>query len=252
MYEPTSATFTVDFITAVATTLIYLLIVAVTVKLRAPGARNLRDVAEALIVLARNLDWRLTKIALATGVLVLTAVGSLVAYSNSDALHVFIFRLNDERTIPTLYNTIQLFAAATLALLLAYQGRGASRLAWVFFALAFFGAGIDETADMHARFEERTGLREEFALAPMAVLMLAALAILWRQLRAAGPALPLLFGGGLLVIASQAFDLIHEKWSQRIVEESLELTACVLFLLAMLAAIRAGNRERTDVRTLRP
>lgn len=242
MYEPTDATFIVDFISVVITIVAYLVILTVTVKLRAPSARSMKDAADTLASLARTVDWRRTKIALAAGVLLLTALGSIVAYSSSDALHVFIFRLNDERTIPTFYNTVQLFVAATLALLLARESQKTVRLAWIFFAIAFVGAGIDETADMHARFALHTGLSEELALAPVIIIMLAALAILWRPLRASGPALPLLFAGGILIVVSQGFDLNHAKWSQRIVEEALELGACALFVLSMLAAIRTLHR----------
>ena len=238
MYEPTDATFAVDLITLIVTAAAFLLIVAVTVRLRSPEARGLGAAAETLASLARELEWRKIKLALAAGVVLLAALGALVAYSTSDSLGVFVFRLNDERTLPTLYNTFQLFTAATLALLLARESRGGIRIAWALFALGFIGAGIDETSDMHARFEYRTGLREELALAPILILIAVAFVMLWDRLRAAGPALGLLIGGGLLIVASQAFDLSDAKWSQRIVEEALELGACALFVLSMMAALR--------------
>lgn len=238
VYEPTGATFLVDLITVLLTMAAYLAILAVVLRFTAPAARNPRDAAVALLSLARSLDWDRTRMALAGGVLFLSAIGSAVAYSTSDALHVFVFRLNDERTIPTFYNTMQLFVAATLALLLAYESRGTRRLAWVFFAVGFVAAGIDETGDMHPRFEYYTGLREDFALLPIIALMAASFLVLWPRLRAATPALPLLIVGGILIVVSQAVDAIDAIWSQRILEEVLELSACALFILSMLAVIR--------------
>lgn len=238
MYEPTDATFAVDFATAVLTVLAYMLILAVIVKVRAPAARSLKDASETLTRLARSIDPGRAATVLTVGALVLTALGSLVAYSDSEALHIFIFRLNDERTIPTFYNSLQLLTAATIALLIAREQQRSMRLAWSFFALGFIAAGIDESADMHARFEYRTGLNEEIALLPIIILLLIALVILWRPL-IESRALPLLISGGILIVASQGFDLNHAKWSQRIAEEALELVGCMLFVLAMLLAIRS-------------
>lgn len=239
MYEPQPVIFIVDFATVALLALGYLVALAVAVQVRAPGTRSLGAAAAVLTSLARSIEWRHAAIVLGAIVALLGAIGALVAYSTSDSLHVYIFRLNDERTIPTSFNGLQLLVTATLATLLARMNHGRARWAWLLFAVAFVLAAVDEASDVHGRFESKTGLPEEFLLAPLGAAVLAALVILWRQLRVSGPALPLLFAAGALVVASQGFDLISAIWSQRIVEEVLELGAGALFVLSLLSAIQA-------------
>lgn len=240
MYEPGPVIFIVDFGGAALLLLAYLVALAVIVHVRSPGGRGLAGAVEALASLARGIDLRRAAMALGAIVALLTGLGALVAYSASDALHVYIFRLNDERTVPTSFNALQLLVTATIALLLAWESRGRTHLAWTAFAFAFFFGAIDEAADVHARFEARTGLPEEIALLPLGLLVISALVVLWPQLRASKPALPVLFGAGAAILVSQGFDLIHARWSQRIVEEALELAAGSLFVLALLIVLQAA------------
>ena len=182
---------------------------------------------------------------LLAGVAALTLAGALY---DAQAITVGTFDLNAEQTIGVVYSSSLLLLAALVAWLLATADPPA-RTTWLTLAVVFAVLSLDELVVFHEELQERTDVKGQLFLAPLAI----AGAIAWlkavRRTRAGSTAAKLLVGGAIGWALSQAFDVLQDPEEDRLMwtvvpEEAAEMVGSALFALGLLAALQALRADR--------
>jgi hypothetical protein len=195
---------------------------------------------EAARAAAAAIDLRLTAALLFAGVAALTVAGALY---DVDAITIGTFDLNAEQTVGVVYSSFLLLLAALVAWLLATADRD-KRTTWLTLAIVFGVLSLDELVVFHEELQERTDVKGQLFLAPLAI----AGAVAWlNAIRDDGRdplAARLLVGGAIGWALSQAFDLLQDpeenEWMWTVVpEEAAEMAGSALFALGLLAALKA-------------
>jgi hypothetical protein len=201
------------------------------------------DFSELLVRTLAGVRERVVALAIGTMILALGVLGSL---RGGAGLHGF--DLDAEKNIPSAFSAALPIAAGILALVLAPRvAKGRQRLAWYALAGAFVWMGFDEFAQVHETLERITGIDWQILYAPLVVVIAVAwfnvLRTLWPVVRAR----LMLIGGAAAWFLAQIIEQVQWNGDQRRsgytemmgAEELLEMAGSALFLLSMLAALRA-------------
>jgi len=203
------------------------------------------DEADALAGFVIAIDARRAAVAIALAILVLGVLGAL---SRSGVIEAAAADVNAERSAPTLFSGLLLFAAAGLAALgarLAPPDRHHRGWWWVLAGLFAF-LGFDEVAAVHERLQFWTGAFGQLSLLPiLAVGALAGLITVsrlrWHRLGQA-----LLLAGAGAWLATQLIDAMQSSGrldGLSVPEEMLEMSGSACFCLAFLTALQAGGQR---------
>jgi len=183
------------------------------------------------------------------------AVVALHLLNEATGLDKRLFDLDMEQNLPTWVSSMQLFSVALCGSLLGHLEAGRARLAWLIFASVFLFLSLDEHALLHEELVDRVSDSSGDAwfwplfYIPLAVAVLAALAVVGAEIRAharalAGLVVGLAFLGGSLVLDGAATQWVHISWlfaTGVVLEEALELggSALLVAVVVSVLALRA-------------
>ncbi len=193
----------------------------------------------------------------AVALLSIAVLGIIGALHAAGLVHLKMFNLDREWTIPAFYSSALLFAASALALLLSQVDgyNTGNPVWWRFMGLFFAVMGLDEILSLHERLEKLTGIDWQVLYIPVVLIGgiggLVTLKRLW-QLRVGY----LVYAGGAAAwFISQVFEKI--EWSGHdgarlvniynqlmVAEEELEMIGSLLFGLGVLLALKYALRNR--------
>ncbi|EYR62069.1 hypothetical protein N866_12150 [Actinotalea ferrariae CF5-4] len=192
----------------------------------------------------------------AAGLLVLTAVVWSVAMSSAMFLpdgHPAREWLHPdwEYTVPAFYSAALLVTAAIAGFL-----AGRSTLWYRFLGLGLLGMGIDELFVVHETLEYRLGVDWQLLYLPVVAIGLVVVVLVHRHMRAESRAAELFMLAGVACWGvAQLLELI--QWDGDVqrpgygymmgIEEGLEMTGTVAFVLAFLAVLAARAHSGTRV-----
>ena len=208
------------------------------------GSDEARSRARPLTDFVMAIDVRRVAIALAAGIVGLGVLGALF---RSGAVDVSAFDMNAERSVPTLFSGLLLFAAAGLAAVAAVAAPPDRhrRVWWWILGGLFAFLAFDEVAAVHERLQFWTGAFGQLSLLPiLAVGGLAGLITL-RRLRWNRLGQALLVAGATAWLATQLVDALQSSGrldALSVPEEMLEMSGSACFCLAILTALQAGRR----------
>lgn len=190
-------------------------------------------------------------------VVVDAAVVALHLLNGATGLDKRLFDLDMEQNLPTWVSSVQLFCVGLCGALAGRLEAGRARLAWIIFAGVFLFLSLDEGALLHEELVDRVSDSSGDAwfwpllYTPLAVAVLAALAVVGAQIRADARALAGLVGGLLLLGGSLVLDSAATQWVQIswlfavgvVLEEALELGGSALLVAAIVSVLasRAAN-----------
>ena len=212
---------------------------------RDSGRGHARDRAGALTDFVAAIDVRRAAVALAACIVGFGVAGAMF---RSGAVDVAAFDMNAERSVPTLFSGLLLFAAAGLAAMAATAAPPDrhSRVWWWVLGGLFAFLAFDEVAAVHERLQFWTGAFGQLSLLPiLAVGGLAGLITL-RRLRWHRLGQALLLAGAAAWLATQLVDAVQSSGrldALSVPEEMLEMSGSACFCLAILTALQAGGRS---------
>jgi len=214
---------------------------------RVPGEAGNR--AGALTDFVMALDARRVALALALCIVLLGALGALF---RSGTVGIAPFDMNAERSVPTLFSGLLLFAAAGLAALAATAApldRHRRVWWWILGGLLAFLA-FDEVAAMHERLQFWTGAFGQLSLAPVLVVGGLAGLMTLRRLRWHRLGQALLVAGAAAWLVAQLVDAVQSSGrldGLSVPEEMLEMAGSACFCIAILTALQAARRRSPTV-----
>jgi len=156
------------------------------------------------------------------------------------------FNLVNEKTIPAFFSGAVLGCVGLCALLAAHCRIAAKPIYWVAFALLMLVMSFDEVAGLHEKIEHWSGIDWQTVYAPVFVVA----AVVWWMLLSRLERLPraMLLAGAAAWAVAQVLEYFEYDSADQpvrgfsamvIVEETLETTGSVLFLLAVVITLRA-------------
>jgi hypothetical protein len=206
------------------------------------------DFSELLVRTVAGVRVRVAALAIGTMILALGVLGSLRGGAGIRG-----FDLDAEENIPSAFSAVLPIGAGILAFVLAPRvAKGRQRLAWYALAGAFVWMGFDEFAQVHETLERITGIDWQILYAPFVVVIAVAWFNVLRTVWPVAPARLMLIGGAAAWFLAQILEQVQWNGDQRrsgytemmVAEELLEMAGSALFLLSMLAALRALEARR--------
>jgi hypothetical protein len=204
------------------------------------GAPTLRDLAGRLALAANA---RTLVLGLAAGSVVFGVLGA-IDIAGADWR---ILDLNQEQTLPALFSSLPLWAAAALALLAQRLGAGPPLL-WLGWALVLAFMAFDEVAETHERVQYHFDVGTLVALAPLIVLGGATGLGVLHRIRGHAAARNLLLAGAATWAAAVVLDAVHHPDGSAldyliVVEELVEVGGSTLIALSMLSLVKGMLRS---------
>lgn len=192
--------------------------------------------------LARAIEPRRAALVLGALVAVLAVLGALESYADLPG-SAFAVEPPEKQNVTTYVSTLILLCATTLAAVLARDtgGDGDMRLWWALLAACLFFLALDEATEVHERIASRLDLDDALPLAPAAIGVGAALLATVAQARRFPPAAQLIGASVVFAVLSQLVDIAldTELTAKHVIEESLEMIASSLMVVALLLITRA-------------
>ncbi len=208
-----------------------------------------RSRAGALTDFVTAIDVRRVAIALAACIVGLGVLGALF---RSGTVDVTAFDMNAERSVPTLFSGLLLFAAAGLAAVAAIAAPPDRhrRVWWWILGGLFAFLAFDEVAAVHERLQFWTGAFGQLSLLPILAVGALAGVMTLRRLRWHRLAQALLVAGAAAWLVAQLVDAAQSGGrldALSVPEEMLEMIGSACFCLAILIALQAGRRPSPAV-----
>lgn len=204
-----------------------------------------RNRARALSNFVTALDARRVAVALAACIAGFGVLGALFRFGTVD---LPAFDMNAERSAPTLFSGLLLFAAAGLAALAAGAAPADRhrRVWWWLLGGLFAFLAFDEVAAVHERLQFWTGAFGQLSLVPVLAIGGLAGLITLRRLQWHRLGQVLLVAGAAAWLATQLVDAVQSSGrldALSVPEEMLEMVGSACFCLAILTALQAGRRS---------
>jgi len=198
-------------------------------------APPLRDLAGRLALAA---DARILVVAFAAGTAVFGTLGA-IDIAGADWR---ILDLNQEQTLPALFSSLPLWAAAVLALLALRLGAGPAPL-WLGWALVLAFMAFDEVGEAHERMQYHLDVSTLVALSPLIVLAGATGLGVLRRIWGDAATRNLLLAGAATWALAVVLDAAHHPDGSSldyliVVEEVVEVSGSALIALSMLGLVK--------------
>ncbi len=193
-------------------------------------------------------------VVLLAGLGVVAALGVLGAVTAHHDLSSRWFDLDGEYNVPAAWSAGLLVAAGALA---AVVGRRPAWRAATGLAVLFAFMGLDEAVAIHERLEALTGIDWQLLYVPVVLVGGVAWLALWRRGRTVARFRPALAAGSAAWFVAQVLEKVQWHGDVKaahydlmmVLEELLEMTGSLLFLIAvLLVARRVGVRLRATGR----
>jgi len=204
-----------------------------------------RDRARALTDFVLAIDAPRLAVALAVCIVAFGVLGTLF---RSGTVDLAAFDMNAERSAPTLFSGLLLFAAAGLAAVAATAAPPDRhrRVWWWLLGGLFAFLAFDEVAAVHERLQFWTGAFGQLSLLPILALGGLAGLITLRRLQWHRLGQALLVAGAAAWLATQLVDAVQSSGrldALSVPEEMLEMSGSACFCLAILTALQAARRS---------
>ena len=175
-------------------------------------------------------------------IVVLVALGSYAALTHD----LWVFDVNEEGTIPSLFSAGLWMAAGLAALCAAAVTDRRTATAWSVLGVVLLYLGVDEALILHERLEKLVGVSYQRLYAPLMLGAAAAGAVLLWEARRNLPVVALMVAGAACAAAAQLIDVAQWQDDQlalpywtTVPEELLEMTGLLLVGLGALVRLRA-------------